>query len=109
MVVLVEHLERRHPTILREEDFESGWHREKEAGLLLGTVLGEVEAERTDPPIDPQRVGVTGNSGGGTMTTWVCGVEPRWTMVVSQPKLCRSRAMSLADEPVPMMMAFLPA
>ena len=23
---------------------------------------------------------VTGNSGGGTMTTWLCGVEPRWTM-----------------------------
>ena len=23
---------------------------------------------------------MTGNSGGGTMTTWLCGVEPRWTM-----------------------------
>ncbi|MEZ6133989.1 MAG: prolyl oligopeptidase family serine peptidase [Pirellulaceae bacterium] len=30
--------------------------------------------------IDPQHVGVTGNSGGGTMTTWLCGVESRWTM-----------------------------
>ena len=30
--------------------------------------------------VDPQQVGVTGNSGGGTMTTWLCGVEPRWTM-----------------------------
>ncbi|MFZ5832491.1 MAG: alpha/beta hydrolase family protein [Planctomycetota bacterium] len=30
--------------------------------------------------VDPTHVGVTGNSGGGTMTTWLCGVEPRWTM-----------------------------
>ncbi len=30
--------------------------------------------------VDPQHVGVTGNSGGGTMTTWLCGVEQRWTM-----------------------------
>ena len=30
--------------------------------------------------VDSTRVGVTGNSGGGTMTTWLCGVEPRWTM-----------------------------
>ncbi|WP_390620836.1 alpha/beta hydrolase family protein, partial [Novipirellula galeiformis] len=26
------------------------------------------------------RVGVTGNSGGGTMTTWLCGLDPRWSM-----------------------------
>jgi dienelactone hydrolase len=30
--------------------------------------------------VDPQHVGVTGNSGGGTMSTWLCGVERRWTM-----------------------------
>ncbi|NOY40951.1 MAG: prolyl oligopeptidase family serine peptidase [Planctomycetes bacterium] len=30
--------------------------------------------------VDPNQVGVTGNSGGGTMTTWLCGVESRWTM-----------------------------
>lgn len=34
----------------------------------------------TRPEVDPQRVGVTGNSGGGTMTTWLCGVERRWSM-----------------------------
>ena len=34
----------------------------------------------TRPEIDPNHVGVTGNSGGGTMTTWLLGVEPRWTM-----------------------------
>ena len=30
--------------------------------------------------VDPKHIGVTGNSGGGTMTTWLCGVERRWTM-----------------------------
>ncbi|QDU53640.1 alpha/beta hydrolase [Gimesia panareensis] len=34
----------------------------------------------TRKEVDPKQVGVTGNSGGGTMTTWLCGVEPRWTM-----------------------------
>jgi dienelactone hydrolase/pimeloyl-ACP methyl ester carboxylesterase len=32
------------------------------------------------PEVDPLRVGVTGNSGGGTQTTWLCGLEDRWTM-----------------------------
>ena len=32
------------------------------------------------PEVDPKQVGVTGNSGGGTMTTWLCGLEQRWTM-----------------------------
>ncbi len=34
----------------------------------------------TRPEIDPNQIGVTGNSGGGTMTTWLCGVEQRWAM-----------------------------
>ena len=34
----------------------------------------------TREEVDPQHVGVTGNSGGGTMTTWLCGVEHRWSM-----------------------------
>ncbi len=34
----------------------------------------------TREEVDPKHLGVTGNSGGGTMTTWLCGVERRWTM-----------------------------
>jgi len=34
----------------------------------------------TREEVDPNHVGVTGNSGGGTQTTWLCGIEQRWTM-----------------------------
>ncbi len=34
----------------------------------------------TRPEIDPQNVGITGNSGGGTLSTWLIGLERRWTM-----------------------------
>lgn len=34
----------------------------------------------TRPEVDKKQIGVTGNSGGGTMTTWLCGVEQRWAM-----------------------------
>lgn len=32
------------------------------------------------PEVDPARIGVTGNSGGGTMTTWLWGCEERFAM-----------------------------
>jgi cephalosporin-C deacetylase-like acetyl esterase len=34
----------------------------------------------TRKEVDVRHLGITGNSGGGTMTTWLCGVEQRWTM-----------------------------
>jgi dienelactone hydrolase len=34
----------------------------------------------TRPEVDKRHLGITGNSGGGTMTTWLCGLEDRWTM-----------------------------
>lgn len=34
----------------------------------------------TRPEVDPKHVGITGNSGGGTLTTWLCALERRWTM-----------------------------
>lgn len=34
----------------------------------------------TREEVDHKHVGLTGNSGGGTMTTWLCGLDQRWTM-----------------------------
>ncbi len=34
----------------------------------------------TRKEVDPERVGVAGNSGGGTMTTWLVGLDQRWAM-----------------------------
>jgi dienelactone hydrolase len=34
----------------------------------------------TREEVDPRHVGLTGNSGGGTTTTWLCGLDQRWTM-----------------------------
>jgi dienelactone hydrolase len=34
----------------------------------------------TRKEVDPAHVGITGNSGGGTMSTWLIGLERRWTM-----------------------------
>ena len=57
--------------------------------MLVGEFLGSWRAWDgiraldyllTRPEVDKNHLGVTGNSGGGTMTTWLCGVEHRWTM-----------------------------
>lgn len=34
----------------------------------------------TREEVDPRRVGVTGSSGGGTQTAWLCALEQRWSM-----------------------------
>ena len=34
----------------------------------------------TRPEVNPQHIGITGNSGGGTMTTWLWGLDERWAM-----------------------------
>ncbi|QDU93488.1 alpha/beta hydrolase family protein [Lignipirellula cremea] len=69
-----------------------GVHEHLHAGnqqFLVGEFLGAWRAWDgvraldyllTRKEIDKDQLGVTGNSGGGTMTTWLCGVEPRFTM-----------------------------
>lgn len=54
-------------------------------GEFLGTwmvwdAMRALDYLLTRDEIDPQHLGVTGNSGGGTQTTWLCGMEPRFTM-----------------------------
>ncbi|CAN5909979.1 alpha/beta hydrolase family protein [soil metagenome] len=34
----------------------------------------------TRPEVDAKRIGITGNSGGGTQATWLCGTESRLSM-----------------------------
>ncbi len=54
-------------------------------GEFLGTwhvwdAIRSLDYLLTRDEVDPKRVGITGNSGGGTMTIWLCALEPRWTM-----------------------------
>lgn len=54
-------------------------------GEFLGTwfvwdAMRALDYLLTRKEIDPKHIGVTGNSGGGTQTTWLCGMEPRFTM-----------------------------
>lgn len=34
----------------------------------------------TRPEVDRRHIGLTGNSGGGTLAAWLCGLDRRWTM-----------------------------
>ncbi len=70
-VGVMEHLYAGNPQFLIGE-FLGAW-RAWDAIRALDYLLSRTE-------VDPRHVGVTGNSGGGTMTTWLCGVEPRFTM-----------------------------
>lgn len=57
--------------------------------LLTGEFLGSwfawdgiraLDYLLTRKEVDPDHVGITGSSGGGTQTTWLCGLEPRLSM-----------------------------
>ncbi len=54
-------------------------------GEFLGTWLAwdgsrALDYLLTREEVDPAHLGVTGNSGGGTQTAWLCALEPRFTM-----------------------------
>lgn len=40
------------------------------------------------PEVDPDRIGVTGNSGGGTLTSYVTALDPRITMAAPSCYIC---------------------
>jgi dienelactone hydrolase len=79
----------------------------------------------TRPEVDPARIGITGNSGGGTDATWLCGADPRWTMAAPQcfvttfrrnlenelpadPEQCPPRALALGLDHSDFIAAFAP-
>jgi dienelactone hydrolase len=79
----------------------------------------------TRPEVDPRHMGVTGNSGGGTQTTWLCGIEPRFTMAApscfvttfrrnfenensADPEQCPPRALALGLDHSDFLAAFAP-
>ena len=68
---VMEHIYAGNQMILTGESFSSwrAWDGIRAIDYLL-----------TRPEVDPNHIGMTGASGGGTMTTWVCGAEPRLTM-----------------------------
>lgn len=53
-------------------DFLGSWH--------AWDTIRALDYLLTREEVDPKHVGITGNSGGGTMTMWLCGIESRWTM-----------------------------
>ena len=72
--------------------FRGPTHEHNVAGnqlALIGEFLGTWRAWdgiraldylATRPEVDPRHLGITGNSGGGTLTTWLLALDRRWTM-----------------------------
>jgi hypothetical protein len=53
----------------------------------------------TRPEVDPRQVMVTGNSGGGTMTTWMCALEPRMIAAAPSCFITTFRRMFESEQP----------
>ncbi len=50
------------------------------AGWFVWDAIRGIDYLCSRPEVDQRYIGVTGNSGGGTQATWLCGVDPRLTM-----------------------------
>ena len=53
----------------------------------------------TRPEVNPQQVMVTGNSGGGTITTWMCALEPRFASAAPSCFINTLRRMFESEQP----------
>lgn len=53
----------------------------------------------TRPEVDSKHVMVTGNSGGGTITTWMCALEPRLTAAAPSCFVNTFRRMMESEQP----------
>lgn len=76
--------------------------------LLVGEVFGLWQAWDgiramdyllTRPEVDPRHALVTGNSGGGTITTWMCALEPRLTGAAPSCFINTFRRMLESEQP----------
>jgi pimeloyl-ACP methyl ester carboxylesterase len=76
--------------------------------LLIGEFFGTWQAWDgiraldyllTRPEVDPKHVMVTGNSGGGTITTWMCALEPRLTAAAPSCFINTFRRMFESEQP----------
>jgi alpha-beta hydrolase superfamily lysophospholipase len=76
--------------------------------LLVGEVFGTWQAWDgiraldyllTRPEVDARQVMVTGNSGGGTITTWMCALEPRLTGAAPSCFINTFRRMFESEQP----------
>jgi cephalosporin-C deacetylase-like acetyl esterase len=53
-------------------EFSGAWH--------VWDAMRALDYLLSRPEVDRRHVGVTGNSGGGTLTTWLWALDARWTM-----------------------------
>jgi pimeloyl-ACP methyl ester carboxylesterase len=76
--------------------------------LLVGEIFGTWQAWDgiraldyllTRPEVDPKHAMVTGNSGGGTITTWMCALEPRLTAAAPSCFINTFRRMFESEQP----------
>lgn len=81
----------RRELLQERRSFHNDCHDAAMRALLLGrTLLGErvhdvfraIDFLVTDPRVDPKRIGVMGNSGGGTVSMWSAALDRRLSFVI---------------------------
>ncbi|MCK5843311.1 MAG: acetylxylan esterase, partial [Victivallales bacterium] len=77
--------------MLLNDDFFGTW-RAWDAIRALDYLLSR-------PEVDPKHVGVTGNSGGGTLTSFATALDPRFTMAAPSCYVCSTEANIAVELP----------